>query len=214
MTLWFLGYPEQARQRSHEAITLAQELAHPYTLVYALYNATILHCLRREAPVAQTQAEALIALARQHEFPDRAVRGTVLRGWALAAQGQSTEGIARMHQGMDAYRSMGTNMRPYDLALLAEVSAGIGQTAEALHLLAEALAPLLSGGPERERQIESCSEVAALLRPDGRAPSLAAADAVLRALELGPRRARLNLPPPASHNSSVTAVSDQQEPKS
>ena len=28
--LWFLGYPEQALKRSHQAVTLAQELAHPF----------------------------------------------------------------------------------------------------------------------------------------------------------------------------------------
>ena len=111
-TLWYLGYPEQARQRSHEAIALAQELAHPYSLAYALYFAAVLHCLRREAPAAQAQAEALMELARQQEFPARVVRGTVLRGWALAAQGQSTEGIAQMRQGMDAQRSMGAIAAP------------------------------------------------------------------------------------------------------
>jgi predicted ATPase len=141
LTLWFLGYPEQARQRSHEAIVLAQELSHPYTLVYALYNAAILHCLRREAPVAQVQAEALIGLARQHEFPDRAVRGNVLRGRALTAQGQRAEGIAQMRQGMDAQQSMEARLqRPYDLTLLAEAYGWIGQTANALPLLEEALA--------------------------------------------------------------------------
>ena len=57
-TLWYLGYPEQALERSHEAIALAQELAHPYSLAYALYYAAELHCLRREAPAAQAQAEA------------------------------------------------------------------------------------------------------------------------------------------------------------
>jgi predicted ATPase len=140
LTLWYLGYPEQARQRSDEAITLAQELAHPYSLAYALYFAAMLHGLRREAPAAQAQAEALMVLARQQEFPSRLVRGTVLRGWALAAQGQSTEGIAQMRQGMDAHRSMGAIQSPYDLALLAEAYGWIGQTAEGLHLLAEALA--------------------------------------------------------------------------
>jgi hypothetical protein len=139
LTLWYLGYPAHALERSREAIALAEALAHPHSLAYALYFATQLHCLRREAAAAQVQAEALIALARQQDFPARGVRGTVLRGWALAAQGQSTEGIGQMRQGMEAYRSMGAVMRPYDLALLAEVSARIGQTAEALHLLAEAL---------------------------------------------------------------------------
>ena len=32
VTLWFLGYPDQALQRSHEALTLARELAHPFSL--------------------------------------------------------------------------------------------------------------------------------------------------------------------------------------
>jgi hypothetical protein len=36
LTLWLLGYPEQALQRSHEALTLAQELSHSYSLVFAL----------------------------------------------------------------------------------------------------------------------------------------------------------------------------------
>ena len=31
-TLWYLGYPDQALQRSREAIALAQERAHPYSL--------------------------------------------------------------------------------------------------------------------------------------------------------------------------------------
>jgi tetratricopeptide (TPR) repeat protein len=112
LTLWYLGYPEHARQRSHAAITLAQELAHPYSLAYALYFATVLHCLRREAQAAQAQAEAMMVLARQQEFPAREVRGSVLRGWARAAQGQSTEGIAQMRQGMHAHRSMGLATAP------------------------------------------------------------------------------------------------------
>jgi predicted ATPase len=140
-TLWYLGYPEQARQRSDEALTLAQELAHPYSLAYALYFATMLHCLRREAPAAQAQAEAMIVLARQQEFPAMELRGTFLWGWALAAQGQSTEGIAQMRQGMNAQRMVGTETaRPYRLALLVEASAWTGQTTEALRLLDEALA--------------------------------------------------------------------------
>jgi tetratricopeptide (TPR) repeat protein len=41
---------------------------------------------------------------------------------------------------MDAHRSMGAMQRPYDLTLLAQAYAWIGQTTEARHLLAEALA--------------------------------------------------------------------------
>ena len=34
--LWYLGYPDQALKRSHEALTLAQELSHPFSLAFAL----------------------------------------------------------------------------------------------------------------------------------------------------------------------------------
>ncbi len=62
LALWLLGYPDQALQRSHEALTLAQELAHPFSLAFALYFAARLHQFRREAQAAQERAEAAMAL--------------------------------------------------------------------------------------------------------------------------------------------------------
>ena len=137
--LWYRGYPAQARQRSHEAIALAEERAHPYSLAYALYHAAVLHVLRRDAQAAQAHAEAVIVLAQQQELPVMRARGTFPRGWALAAQGQVTEGIAHMHQGMDVEGMIGGVQRPYRLALMAEAYGRIGQTVEARRLLAEAL---------------------------------------------------------------------------
>jgi hypothetical protein len=34
--LWYLGYPEQALSMSHKSLILAQELAHPVSLKFAL----------------------------------------------------------------------------------------------------------------------------------------------------------------------------------
>ena len=45
--LWELGYPDQAVQRSHEALTLARELAHPASVVTALFFAADIHMRRR-----------------------------------------------------------------------------------------------------------------------------------------------------------------------
>ncbi len=140
-TLWYLGYPDQARQRSREAITLAQELAHPYILGWALFYAGILHCLRREALAAQERVEATIALACQHEFQGLLARGTRLRGWALAAQGQRAEGVAQMHQGLTAFHAAGeAGLQPLFRALLAEVYGRMGQAYEGLSILDEVLA--------------------------------------------------------------------------
>jgi predicted ATPase len=48
LTLWHLGYPTQALERSNEAIQLAQKLAHSGSVTDALFFAAILHQFRRE----------------------------------------------------------------------------------------------------------------------------------------------------------------------
>jgi tetratricopeptide (TPR) repeat protein len=61
--LWMLGYPGQALQKSHEAITLVRELPHSYSLALALYLAAELHRYRREAEIAHERVEAFDELA-------------------------------------------------------------------------------------------------------------------------------------------------------
>jgi hypothetical protein len=58
-TLWFLGYADQALQRSHEALSLAQEISRPLSLAFALDLAAVLHQRRREgrATAVNTMAE-------------------------------------------------------------------------------------------------------------------------------------------------------------
>ena len=58
LTLWCLGYPTQAVRRSQEALALAQELIHPYSLAFAQHFAAYLHQRRREVPAVQVQADA------------------------------------------------------------------------------------------------------------------------------------------------------------
>ena len=87
VTLWWLGYPDQALQRSHEALTLARELAHPFSVVSALFFAAWLHHLRRERQLTHERAEALIALATEHSYNDeetlqRAKPAALIRSFA------------------------------------------------------------------------------------------------------------------------------------
>ena len=68
LVLWVLGYPDQALQRGQEALALAHELAHPFSLAFALGQASQLHGFRREWPAVHERAEALMALAREQGF--------------------------------------------------------------------------------------------------------------------------------------------------
>jgi predicted ATPase len=138
--LWFLGYPNQALKRIHDALTLAHELSHPFDLAYALGCAAIFHQFRGEWQATQEWAEAEIALCNEQGFAYRLAMGTILRGWALARQGQGKEGIAQMRQGLAAWRATGAELvRPYYLALLAEAYGKVGQAGEGLTALTEAL---------------------------------------------------------------------------
>jgi predicted ATPase/class 3 adenylate cyclase len=139
--LWFLGYPDQARKSSHQALALAEELSHPFSLVFALLHAAYLHQFLREEQAAQEWAEAAMTLSTEQGFPLWLAVGTILQGWALAEQGQGEEGIAQMHQSLAAHRATGAELwRPYYLALLAEAYGKGGQVEEGLNMVAEALA--------------------------------------------------------------------------
>src|SRR5262249_25767992 len=105
--LWCLGYPEQAVLRIQEAQTLAQELAHPFSLGFAQHFAAFLHQRRREVPAVQAQAESILTLATTHGFPIWMGYGACWRGWALAMQGDGKAGLALLRQGLAALVAMG-----------------------------------------------------------------------------------------------------------
>jgi len=154
LALWLLGYPEQALQKGHEAITWARQLAQPLSLAFALNWVAWLYQLRREPQAAQDQAEAAMALCTEQGFAQLLAFGRLLRGWALAARQQGEDGIAHIHQGLAAYQATGAAVgRPQQLALLAEVHGRVGQAEAGLAVLTEALTVVEQTG-ERSYEAE------------------------------------------------------------
>ena len=149
MNLWWLGYPDQAVQMSHEALTLARQRSHPFSLIFALFFATWLHQFRQDGQLTQERAEACIDLATEQGFRLFQVGGTIFQGWALAERSaesgsgprQREEGMAQMQRGLEDWQAIGAKvLRPYGLALLAKAHALAGQPALGLTLLDEGLA--------------------------------------------------------------------------
>ena len=138
-TLWILGYPDQALRRSHEACTLAEDLAHPFTLAYAFAHLAMFHQYRRDREEAYQYAEAATRVTREQGFPLWLGAGLILQGWARATRPQPAEQIASMHEGMAIYRATyAAVFLPYFLTLLAETSGAAGQPDAGLRLLDEA----------------------------------------------------------------------------
>jgi predicted ATPase len=145
--LWLRGYPAQARTHSARALSLAQQLAHPYTLARTLYVDTILCQCRRDAQAVRDQADAATTVATAEGFALTQASGPIMRGWAIAMQEHSPEGLVHIRQGLDMYQSTGAEFqRPHFLALLAEASGLLGQPEGGLAALDEALALLEKTG--------------------------------------------------------------------
>ena len=66
--MWMLGYPEQAQQLSQAAVTLAQEVAHAWSLTFASVFAAdfALHC--RAYTRTQEHADTALRLSAEHGF--------------------------------------------------------------------------------------------------------------------------------------------------
>jgi predicted ATPase len=141
VTLWHLGYPDQALKKSQEAVAVAAGLSHPFSLAQALGFAAQFHAFRREWQLARERAEAVMTLSTEQGFPFWLAQGTVVRGRVLAEQGQVEEGIAQMQQGLAAFRAMGAELvRISHLPQLATAYVKTGQVEEGLCVVAEALA--------------------------------------------------------------------------
>ncbi len=156
LALWVLGYPEQALQKSREAMARAEEEAHQHTLsLAAALNWTgLLHQLRGEAGVTHERAVAGIALAQQCGFPDWELIGTIFRDWAAAAQSHDEAPVEQLQRVITAWRATGAELlRPYFLGLLAEQYGKIGRIEKGLAVLDEALA-VVSISAERFSEAE------------------------------------------------------------
>ena len=145
--LWCLGYPDQSRTRSQQALALAQRLSHPYSLVWSQSFIADLYHLRGEDDVALTLIEASLAKASEQGLPYWEARGRVMRGLVLAKQGRTPEGIAQMRQGLAAMRATRAELnRAYFLAQLAEAYARAGESEAGLDAVTEALELVDKGG--------------------------------------------------------------------
>ena len=146
LALWFQGHVAQAWATNTEALDLAEELAHPYTVSMTLIRAACLGQFCREPHITRQWAEAAIPLAVEHGFLTHVAIGTILQGWALAMQGQESKGSLQIRRGLDAYQASGAEMdRPYFLALLAESDYLAGEIETGLAALHEAFGALRGG---------------------------------------------------------------------
>src|SRR5215469_15934487 len=110
MSLFCLGFPDQALTRSSGAIAEARRLAHPPSLAQSLSNAARLLSLLGDNAALEERAGQLISLATEHSFPHWRVLGTVFRGWVKVKNGNVAEGISSLRSGSSAHLATGAEV--------------------------------------------------------------------------------------------------------
>jgi predicted ATPase len=137
---WYLGDAEEANDLAAQALTLAEELAHPFSVAYALTFVTWLAIDAHDDRRARELAQRLAGLADDQRIGYLQPMGTFLRGWILVADGRPEDGIAMMEEGLVPYRRSGQPLyMPWSLLLLARLSLAAGRTDVARTALAETL---------------------------------------------------------------------------
>jgi predicted ATPase len=141
LVLGILGYPDQARQRSTEALTWARQSGQPFSHSATCIQAALLSICLREARLTQQRAEEGLVIAHEENLAQLGALGTFYRGWGLAAQRQTPDGIAQMQQRLTALQGIKAIWyQSYFLTLLAEAYGKEGSIEEGRSVLREAFA--------------------------------------------------------------------------
>jgi DNA-binding SARP family transcriptional activator len=137
---WFLGRPDQALERALHAVELARDPSRAHSIVPAQAQLAIIHQCRLEPEPALAAAEATIIDASLYGYAYRVAMGRIVRGWAMAALGDTAAGAAELRAGLDAARGTGARMdEPHYLAMLADVHRRAGALDDGLAAVAAAL---------------------------------------------------------------------------
>ncbi len=138
--VWRLGFPDQALAWQEAGLALAERHPHPPMLAHTFTWAAFLHQFRRDLVKLHEQAERAATLAHEQALANNEAEASMLLGWLMSEEGEPEQGIGLIRRGMSVRQASGTMFHhSYFLGLLAQAHARAGQSAEALHLVSEAL---------------------------------------------------------------------------
>ena len=145
--LQLLGRGTEALELAEKGLNRARESQHLFSLGFALTVVGWLYQYRREPEIGRAHAEAAIALAEEHGFPEWKAWGRFHHGWAMTELGHLEEGVSEMEAGITDFRRFGGAPKfPFTLAVLAQAYARLDRHDQALAMLDEALARIENTG--------------------------------------------------------------------
>jgi tetratricopeptide (TPR) repeat protein len=138
---WQCGALDQAVTSVTEALAIAREIDHPFSIAYALYHYGFLALMRGRFDDCMQTTRELAEVAEENDYVVWSTLATVLEGVSLTALGETEEGLTMAETGIELYQGLTTPpiFWPLILLLRATVHAYAGLPDRALRLIDEAI---------------------------------------------------------------------------
>ena len=140
LSLWHLGYVDQAIDRIRGALDMGHAINHPFSLAYALGHAGwTFHNCRMSDEVLQV-ASAGVALAKEQGFAFWLAEGLLHQGFSRLLDRRVDESLALLHAGLDVFYMTGAKLSLcHFYAMIAQAHLLNGNTEEAMRRIEEAI---------------------------------------------------------------------------
>jgi len=178
LSLWFLGYPDQARKTHRDAWVIADTLNINACTAYALGCTLDYHYLFRDHAAIAPIAERAHKLSIEEGYLFWVAQTRIFLGWVQAMTGMPQAGIQEMKAGLESYRATGSGLlAPEFCMMMGEAQLQAGRVEEALESFAGGLRHSAENGERlHEAELHRLTGEIHLMRGDG-----AAGEAGLRA---------------------------------
>jgi predicted ATPase/class 3 adenylate cyclase len=187
LSLWHLGYPEQALKANREARELARSIEHPFSLAYAQHHTSWLYQLMRMPAETLLFSDEQAHTSAEQGFPLFRATAAIYNAAGQLLEGKVEKAVIGLESGIDAYRLTGAGLAlPYYLGLLGDALAQRGHSRDAMSVLDDALA-IAGTGNDRCHEAELYRLKGELARKGGDRPEIAE-EHLLRAIDTAKRQ--------------------------
>lgn len=128
VSLWHLGFPDQARKHAGQAVRDARGRDIPAGLARALWFAAGIHLMCGDAARVKQMAAELGSVCARHDLALWRAGAVVLEGWAAGARGDTAAGLATVREGMAGWAAVAT-LTTFYRCLVGELCLATGNTA-------------------------------------------------------------------------------------
>jgi class 3 adenylate cyclase/tetratricopeptide (TPR) repeat protein len=141
LSLWFLGFPDQAKESSRLGLQLADQHRHAFSSAQADFYASWLYAFARDPNLARRFAEKSIDRSTAEHFALVLGCSRVLKGWAMVRMNEQKAGHEEILQGMTLIRGPNADICESSmLTFLADYHLLTGETEQGLSVVEESRA--------------------------------------------------------------------------